>query len=134
MSLQFTFKAVAADQQERSSFLEFVRLRGEYLYDALFVTKFGHAVEGVQVDFEYERNGTRVRSLSTVLSHQDWAASRQLGEVGATPAEKRDALANTPMVLRLFAEGARHYNEANKASEVSFAADAAFLADIGPTP
>ncbi len=129
----FTVRVVPDDQKERTSFMEFARLRGEYLYDKVFILSFAHNIDGIVVHFDYERNSTRMRELPvTQVSPQDWAVARQDADRGTTPEAKRDTFGQTALVARLFADGARHYNEANVKAEVSFAADAAFLATIGP--
>lgn len=133
MSNQFSIVAKPAAEQGRDSFLEFARLKGSYLFDEVYVKQISHHPQGIEIQFDYERHHVRLRDVPPcIVSAQDWADSRQKGDVPGTKEDKRNAFAQTPVVKRLFAEGARHYHTKNLSAEEDFAADANFLADIGP--
>jgi hypothetical protein len=128
----FTIQAKPAAEQSRDSFMEFARLKGSYLFDEVYVKSISHHPNGVEISFDYERQGNRMRDVpSCIVSGQDWADSRQKGDVVGTKEDKRNAFSKTPVVARLFAEGARHYNNKNQSAEADFAADLNFLNDIG---
>jgi hypothetical protein len=132
MIADFTIDVVPADKKADDCFVEFARLRGDYLFDKIFIREFTHTVQGVRVLFDYERNATRLRDVPpSIIPPNDWAVSRELANQPDTAAGKQTAWAGTQVIQRLFAEGARFYNEKNQKAEVSFAADAEFIAALG---
>jgi hypothetical protein len=132
MASALTIVARDKSKQSPDSFIEFVRLKGDHVFDEVYVSTIKHHVHGVEVKFEYSRHDNRLRDLpAVVISAQDWAQSRLKADVPGTVENKRQALATTPFALRLFAEGSRHFNEQVKTAEQDFLADASFLSSIG---
>lgn len=111
--------------------MELVRTKAGYLFDEIYILRVQHHVYGVEIQFDYERFGVRMRDVPpAVIPKQDWAASRATAATGSTPDEKRTLFAKSPVVERLFAEGSRHYNQANRKAEDDFVADADFLSEL----
>lgn len=134
-STSFTIEVKPADKHLPDSFLELVRLKSGYLFDEIYIKSVQHQVFGVEIAYDYERHGQRLRGLTPcVVSLNDWAASRKEADVpNGNRDAKRAAFAKTAVAERLFSDGARQFNEKYKKAEQDFMADAAFLGDIGPT-
>lgn len=135
-SPSFSIEVKPADKRLPDSFLELVRLKSGYLFDEIYIRSIQHHVFGVEIVFDYERHGHRLRDLSPcVVSLNDWAASRSEADVpGGNRASKQAAFAKTAVAERLFSDGSRQFNQKYKKAEEDFMADASFLGDIGPEP
>lgn len=120
-----TLVTTVKETKSHTSFMELARTKDGYLFDEVSILKIEFIPTGVEVKFEYTRHGNTLRDLEpVVLGPQDWAQTR-----AAT--SSKAAFANTELVKRLFASGARQFNERSKPAEEDFAADLEFLEKLG---
>src|SRR5689334_7847886 len=94
MPNNFTIDVRSQNLHGPDSFMELVRLKGNYLFDEVTILKVTHNVAGIEIQFDYERNGARMRDVpAAIIPKSDWAAARELASAGATPEEKRKRFA-----------------------------------------
>lgn len=106
------------------TFVEMARLKSNFLYDQVHIKSIAFKGNGVLIEYDYERHGERHDDLPAVLvSAKDWAIARDVAKAD------RKHFGETMVAQRLFAEGARHYNESQRSVPEDLAQDLEF-ADI----
>src|SRR5690348_13260669 len=111
MNLEITLKPTKA----HDAVAEFARTKDSYLLDEVVVKEFKVIPLGVSVSFTYTRHGITLTDLSPLtIPLQDFA--------DVTKCKAKEDLAKTAMVSRLFADGARQFNQRNQHVEVDIAA------------
>jgi hypothetical protein len=104
--------------------MELARTKDGFLFDEVAIKRINFVPFGTEIVFEYTRNGRTIKELQPLEVHaKEWAATRAASKT-------KEDFANTDVVKRLFASGARQYNERSKPAEEDFAADMAFLESL----
>jgi len=115
---------VMKDTKANGSFIEFARLKDKFLYDEVHVTEFRLAGTGVDVHFTYVRNGQTFPVDPVSVTALDFSVAR------AAAAGDKSKFAETKLVQRLFAEGARRYIASKQKAEEDFVADMEFISSL----
>src|SRR5512133_2213395 len=113
MQWEYSVKAIKASD----SFLEFARTKDGYLFDEVAIKKLNWTHMGAEVEFTYTRHGKTIDNLMPMyFNGRDFADAR-------AKCKTKDDFAKSMMVQRLFAEGARQYNERQVTLEEDFMKD-----------
>jgi hypothetical protein len=108
------------------SIMEIVRKKDTYLFDEIAIKNIAHdGVLGVAITYDYTRHGATIRDLQPLHVTDDNFAQARVACGGDT-----SKFAQTELVQRIFADGARQFNQRDQVAKADFLPDQDFIAAL----